>query len=95
MEIEEGYAALIFGRSGLGIKHGIHPSNAVGLIDSDYRGEICVGLCNVSDKDYVINPFDRIAQLVVIKTEEVIINQVETLSETERGAGGFGSTGKN
>ncbi len=95
LEIEEGYAALIFGRSGLGIKHGIHPSNAVGLIDSDYRGEICVGLCNVSDKDYVINPFDRIAQLVVIKTEEVIINQVETLSETERGVGGFGSTGKN
>ncbi|MBQ3824356.1 MAG: dUTP diphosphatase [Clostridia bacterium] len=92
-EIEKGYAGLILGRSGLGIKHGIHPSNGVGLIDSDYRGEICVGLCNVSDKEYTVAPFDRIAQLVIIKTEHVSVVETDVLGETERGSGGFGSTG--
>ncbi len=91
--IEKGYAGLVFGRSGLGIKHGIHPSNAVGLIDSDYRGETCVGLCNVSSTEYTIEPLDRIAQLVIIKTEQVSIFAVDSLDETERGGGGFGSTG--
>ncbi len=94
IELEKGYAGLIFGRSGLGIKHGIHPSNGVGVIDSDYRGEICVGLCNVSSQPYVIKPFDRIAQLVVIKLAEITVTESVTLSETERGEKGFGSTGK-
>ncbi|MBR2328063.1 MAG: dUTP diphosphatase [Clostridia bacterium] len=94
VEMERGYTGLLFGRSGLGVKHGIHPSNAVGVIDSDYRGEICVGLCNVSSRPYVIKPFDRVAQLVIIKTAEVDIVEASTLSESERGEKGFGSTGK-
>ncbi|MBQ2946061.1 MAG: dUTP diphosphatase [Clostridia bacterium] len=94
VEMEKGYTGLLFGRSGLGVKHGIHPSNAVGVIDSDYRGEICVGLCNVSSSPYVIKPLDRVAQLVIIKTAEVDIVEASTLSESERGEKGFGSTGK-
>lgn len=87
--------ALVFARSGLAIKHGISLSNSVGVIDSDYRGEICVGIINTSREDYTVNPGERIAQLVltpVIPAEPV---EVESLDETERGAGGFGSTGKN
>ncbi len=78
------YVALVFARSGLGIKHGVALANGVGVIDSDYRGEIRVGLVNQSDVPYTIQPGDRVAQL----------ERVETLDETERGAGGFGSTGK-
>ena len=87
--------ALVFARSGLAIKHGISLSNSVGVIDSDYRGEICVGIINASREDYPVNPGERIAQLVltpVIPAEPV---EVESLDETERGAGGFGSTGRN
>lgn len=87
--------ALVFARSGLAIKHGISLSNSVGVIDSDYRGEICVGIINTSRDDYTVNPGERIAQLVltpVIPAEPV---EVESLDETERGAGGFGSTGRN
>lgn len=87
--------ALVFARSGLAIKHGISLSNSVGVIDSDYRGEICVGIINTSHEDYTVNPGERIAQLVltpVIPAEPV---EVESLDETERGAGGFGSTGRN
>lgn len=87
--------ALVFARSGLAIKHGISLSNSVGVIDSDYRGEICVGIINISREDYTVNPGERIAQLVltpVIPAEPV---EVESLDETERGAGGFGSTGRN
>ena len=87
--------ALVFARSGLAIKHGISLSNSVGVIDSDYRGEICVGIINTSREDYTVNPGERIAQLVltpVIAAEPV---EVESLDETERGAGGFGSTGRN
>ena len=87
--------ALAFARSGLAIKHGISLSNSVGVIDSDYRGEICVGIINTSREDYTVNPGERIAQLVltpVIPAEPV---EVESLDETERGAGGFGSTGRN
>lgn len=87
--------ALVFARSGLAIKHGISLSNSVGVIDSDYRGEICVGIINTSREDYTVNPGERIAQLVltpVIPAEPV---EVESLDETERGAGGFGSTGRN
>lgn len=87
--------ALVFARSGLAIKHGISLSNSVGVIDSDYRGEICVGIINTSREDYTVNPGERIAQLVltpVIPAEPV---EVESLDETKRGAGGFGSTGRN
>lgn len=92
--VPEGYGAFIFARSGLGIKHGIAPRNCVGVIDSDYRGEICVGLQNSSDEDYVIKPNDRIAQMAIMPAmpaEYVLCNE---LSDTERGEGGFGSTGK-
>lgn len=86
-------AALVFGRSGLGINHGIVPANAVGLIDSDYRGEIIVGLHNSSQKEYTINPGDRIAQLVIIPVLLPQIQLVDDLGQTQRGAGGLGSTG--
>lgn len=87
-------AAFVYARSGLGIKHGISLSNGVGVIDSDYRGEICVGLINTSREDYTIEPGERIAQLVlapIIPAEPV---EVEELDKTERGTGGFGSTGR-
>ena len=91
---DENFAAFIYARSSLGVKHGICLSNGVGVIDSDYRGEICVGLCNVSDKPYTIEPFERIAQLVVAPVCQLEPVEVKELSETERGQGGFGSTGK-
>jgi dUTP pyrophosphatase len=84
----------VFGRSGLGIKHGLTPSNAVGVIDSDYRGEIMVGLSNHSDADYTIQPGERIAQLVIVPVFTPEIEEADELSETERSGGGFGSTGK-
>ncbi len=87
-------AAYLYARSGLGVKHGICLSNGVGVIDSDYRGEICVGLCNVSSKPYIVEPDERIAQMViapVIIPEQI---EVDELDETDRGGGGFGSTGK-
>ncbi len=87
-------AAFLFARSGLGVKHGITLSNSVGVVDSDYRGEICVGLCNVSDKPYTIQPNERIAQMVVVPYPKVKLTEVNQLSVTERGEGGFGSTGK-
>lgn len=87
-------AAFLYARSGLGVKHGICLSNGVGVIDSDYRGEICVGLCNVSDKPYVIEPGERVAQMVIapVLTPEIV--EADELSDTSRGEGGFGSTGK-
>lgn len=88
------YVALVFARSGLGIKHGISLSNAVGVIDSDYRGEIAVGLTNHSQETYVVQPGDRIAQLAVMPVVQAQLTMVENLDETQRGAGGFGSTGK-
>ena len=88
------YVALVFARSGLGIKHGISPANCVGVIDSDYRGEILVGLQNSGDADYVIQPADRIAQLMVVPVVQAQVKMVDQLDETQRGAGGFGSTGK-
>lgn len=87
-------AAFIYARSGLGIKHGICLSNGVGVVDSDYRGEICVGLCNVSDKPYVISDGMRIAQMIVAPVCTPQIVEVDKLSDTQRGTGGFGSTGK-
>ena len=88
-------AAFLYARSGLGVKHGICLSNGVGVIDSDYRGEICVGLCNVSDKPYVIEPDARIAQMVIapVLTPEIV--ETTELSDTQRGEGGFGSTGRS
>lgn len=94
VEIPQGYAGMIFTRSGLGIKHGIHVTNGVGVIDSDYRGEIMVGLRNLGEEDYVILPNERIAQLVLMPIFTPEIEEVENLSETIRGNGGFGSTGK-
>jgi len=85
--------ALIFARSGLAIKHGLALSNGVGVIDSDYRGEIKVGLINQGDTAFEIQPGERIAQLAVMPVIQPKIELVQSLSETERGAGGFGSTG--
>lgn len=92
--LPEGTVGLVFGRSGLGIKHGLVPSNAVGVIDSDYRGEIAVGLSNHSEKDYTIEPGERVAQLVIVPILTPSIEEADELSETERSGGGFGSTGK-
>lgn len=88
------YVALVFARSGLGIKKGICLSNGVGVIDSDYRGEIGVGLVNLSQEPYTIQPSDRIAQLMVTPVVQPTLTLVDTLDETARGAGGFGSTGR-
>lgn len=88
------YVALVFARSGLGINHGVALANSVGVIDSDYRGEIRVGLVNQSHTPYTVQPGDRIAQLAVMPVAQAELEIVETLDETERGAGGFGSTGK-
>lgn len=89
------YMANIYARSGLGIKHGICLSNGVGVIDSDYRGEVCVGLCNVSDEPYTITPNERVAQMVIAPVSMMDVVEVEEVSDTIRGEGGFGSTGKN
>lgn len=85
--------ALVFGRSGLGINHNISPANCVGVIDSDYRGEIIVGLHNSSKNDFEIRPNDRIAQLVIMPVIPVDYVEVEELDVTGRAEGGFGSTG--
>lgn len=88
------WVALVYARSGLAIKHGIAPANCVGVIDSDYRGELVVGLLNSSREDYTIEPGERVAQLVIMPVTQAEITVTDTLDETERGAGGFGSTGK-
>lgn len=89
------YEAQIRPRSGLAFKHGITVLNAPGTIDADYRGEIGVILVNLSNEDFVINDGERIAQMVIAKYKRSKWIEVETLTETERGEGGFGSTGKN
>ena len=89
-----GYEAQIRPRSGLALKYGITVLNSPGTIDADFRGEVCVILVNLSDIDFVVNPSERIAQMVVAKNEPVDFQIVETLDETERGNGGFGHTGK-
>ena len=94
MEIPVGYEGQVRPRSGLAIKSGITVLNSPGTIDADYRGEVKVILINLSDTDFVIKSGDRIAQLVIAKHEQMEVVEVETLSETERGAGGFGHTGK-
>lgn len=93
MEIPPGYAGFIFARSGLSTKKGLAPANKVGVCDSDYRGEYIVALHNHGDEEVVVNHGERIAQLVVAPFLAVDFVEVETLSETVRGDGGFGSTG--
>ncbi len=88
------YVALVYVRSSLGFKKGVTLSNSVGVIDSDYRGEIYVSLNNVSDEDYTVMPGERVAQLIVTPVIIANLKVVDELSETERGEGGFGSTGK-
>lgn len=93
IELPEGYEAQIRPRSGLAYKHGISIVNSPGTIDADYRGEIKVLLVNLSANDFEINTGDRIAQMIVAKHEQVQWQQVDTLNETNRGAGGYGHTG--
>ena len=91
--LEPGYAAFVYARSGLGIKSGIIPANCVGVIDSDYRGEVIVGLRNTSSEPFTISDGDRIAQMVIAKCALPEPVQSEDLDKTQRGSGGFGSTG--
>lgn len=93
MQIEPGRAGFIFARSGLGVRHGIVPSNCVGVIDSDYRGEILVALRNQSQEAFVIEPGMRVAQMVILAVDTPELLECDTLDDTARGAGGFGSTG--
>jgi dUTP diphosphatase len=89
-----GYAAIILPRSGLGAKHGMVLGNLVGLIDSDYQGELLVSMWNRSDRPYVLYPMDRIAQLVVISVTQIGLNIVENFEPSIRGINGLGSTGR-
>ena len=93
MELEIGYVALIYARSGLASKRGLAPANKVGVVDCDYRGEIMVALHNHSDKPQVVAPQERIAQMVIAPYITAEFNETDTLSDTVRGEGGFGSTG--
>ncbi|MCE5347947.1 MAG: dUTP diphosphatase [Bacteroidales bacterium] len=94
LEIPEGFEAQIRPRSGLAIKKGITVLNSPGTIDSDYRGEVCIILINLSDKDFIIRDGERICQMIIAKHEKAEWVSVERLLETERGKGGFGHTGK-
>ena len=93
-EIPAGCVGLVFCRSGLGAKHGVSLPNCVGVIDSDYRGELQVPLVNLSREPYTVAPGERIAQLVVAPVCLPVVEEVEELTQTARGEGGFGSTGK-
>lgn len=93
MALPPGYEAQVRPRSGLAIKHGITVLNTPGTIDADYRGEVCVILVNLSDEPFVIADGERIAQMVIARHEQAEWQEVEVLSETERGAGGFGHSG--
>ena len=91
---DPGYAAVILPRSGLGHKHGIVLGNLVGLIDSDYQGQLMISTWNRGSQSFVLNPFERLAQLVVVPVVQATFNIVDDFETSERGAGGFGSTGK-
>lgn len=93
IEIPTGYVGLVFARSGLASRHGVGLANGVGVIDSDYRGELRCALHNTSDEPYTIQPGDRIAQLVFIPVVQANLQLVAELTDTARGSGGFGSTG--
>ena len=92
---DPGYAAMVLPRSGLGHKNGIVLGNLVGLIDSDYQGQLMVSLWNRGDSGFRIEPMDRIAQMIIVPVLQVQLNIVEEFDESARGAGGFGSTGKS
>jgi dUTP pyrophosphatase len=92
---DPGFAALILPRSGLGHKHGIVLGNLVGLIDSDYQGELMISTWNRGHATFTINPMERLAQLVIVPVVQATFNIVDEFPQTERGAGGFGSTGKH
>ena len=94
MEIPEGYAGFIYARSGIATKRGLAPANCVGVVDSDYRGEVMVALHNHSKEVQTIASGERIAQMVIAPFLPVIFEETEALDKTERGAGGFGSTGR-
>ena len=93
MALPEGYEAQVRPRSGLALKHGLTVLNSPGTIDADYRGEIMVLLVNLSDTPFVVNDGERIAQMVIARHEQASFETVDTLDETERGAGGYGHTG--
>jgi dUTP pyrophosphatase len=93
MAIPNGYFGAVYARSGLATKKGLRPSNCVGILDADYRGNVIVALHNDTDELMEVNPHERIAQLVIQKFEPIVFNEVEELDDTERGVGGFGSTG--
>ena len=93
MEIPEGYAGFVYARSGLSCKRGLAPANKVGVVDADYRGEITVALHNHSDEPKTIEVNERIAQIVIAPFVHVAFDEVDELSDTVRGAGGFSSTG--
>jgi dUTP pyrophosphatase len=92
---DPGLAAILIPRSGMGHKHGIVLGNLVGLIDSDYQGQVFVSCWNRGREPFVVNPMERIAQLVVVPVVQVAFNLVDSFGTSERGAGGFGSTGKH
>ena len=92
---DPGLAAVLIPRSGLGHKHGIVLGNLVGLIDSDYQGQVFVSCWNRGREPFVVNPMERIAQMVVVPVVQVELNLVDSFAESDRGAGGFGSTGKH
>lgn len=92
---DAGYAAVILPRSGLGHKHGIVLGNLVGLIDSDYQGQLMVSLWNRGQTEFVLQPFERMAQLVIVPVVQAEFRVVEEFSDSDRGTGGFGSTGKH
>ncbi|MFR4368745.1 MAG: dUTP diphosphatase [Clostridia bacterium] len=94
LEIPDGYYGAIFARSGLASKEGLRPANCVGICDSDYRGEYIVAIHNDSNEDRVIEPKERIAQLIIMQYPHITFEEVDELSDTSRGEGGFGSTGK-
>jgi len=94
MEVPRGCAGLIYARSSMGSKRGLAPANKVGVIDSDYRGQVMVALHNHSQEDQVVNPGERVAQLIITPVFTPGFREVDDLSETDRGSGGFGSTGR-
>ena len=94
VEIPEGYCGLVFARSSMGAKRGLAPANKVGVIDADYRGEIMVALHNHSEKIANVEPGERVAQLAIVPFLKAEFEEADELSDTVRGAGGFGSTGK-
>lgn len=94
LEVPEGCAGLIYARSSMGVKRGLAPANKVGVIDSDYRGEINVVLLNHGKQPQIVNPGERIAQFLITPILTPTYIEVDTLTDTDRGSGGFGSTGK-